>query len=212
MNQPRKPHAAASSPEADTAPPLARWLTTARREGLLTRLTAEAWHTLCAVLSFTSRDGRRPFTLEQLAHTLGLSPEHARQQLEQLTRIDWKGGPLATLEQATSGEVTGASLAPLDCLARPEVASTPEVASVPEGAAPTGTGSGEEPVASPPGLVSELAAIGLDPGQIDWLTEHYRPERIRRQLDWLPRRGARNPAAMLIRAVEQDWEPPREAA
>jgi hypothetical protein len=60
-------------------------------------------------------------------------------------------------------------------------------------------------------LTGDLEAVGLNPDQIEWLTHRFQQDRIRRQLGWLPARQARNPAAMLIRAVEQDWGPPREA-
>jgi hypothetical protein len=41
---------------------LARWFTAARRQGMLAAVPPEAWHTLCALLSFTGRDGRRCFS------------------------------------------------------------------------------------------------------------------------------------------------------
>ena len=51
-------------------------------------------------------------------------------------------------------------------------------------------------------------ALGF-PGALQ-LLRAFPADRIRRQLNWLPARQARNPAAMLLRAVEQDWGPPRE--
>ena len=64
----------------------------------------------------------------------------------------------------------------------------------------------------PDALVADLQAVGLQPDQIDGLLQRFPRVRIRRQLEWLPARQARNPAALLIRAVEQDWLAPREAA
>jgi hypothetical protein len=181
---------------------LGRWFTAARRVGLLALLPAEAWHTLSALLSFTRRDGGRSFTLDQLAIALGQSREQAQERLEQLTQLEWKGEPLARLEHDPTGEVVGVQLTPLDCLDRIEPAVEPVTA--PDRLlepSPTGT--------APP-LAPALEKVGLDTDQIESLLQRFPAERIRRQLDWLPHRQARNPAALLIRAIEQDWSAPRE--
>src|SRR5690242_5848040 len=91
---------------------LGRWFTASRRQGLLAALPAEAWHTLSAVLSFTARDGKRAFTVDQIALALGLPQGTARERLEQLAPLLWRDLPLATLETDPAGEVTGAALAP----------------------------------------------------------------------------------------------------
>jgi hypothetical protein len=67
---------------------LGRWFTAARREGLLALLPPDLWQTLCALLSFTSRDGRRSFTIDQLAVALGQPREQALSRLEALTRTE----------------------------------------------------------------------------------------------------------------------------
>lgn len=202
------------SPSRSAVPPeaywLGRWFTSARREGLLALLAPEVWHTLSAILSFTSREGRRDFTLDQLAVALGQSREQARSRLETLTAIDWQGQPLATLERDREGEIAGAVLAPLEALAgarapQPEPPSAADAAPVP--AASDATPASQAPKAA---LAAELAAVGLDPDQIDGVLTGFPQERIRRQLDWLPARQARNPAALLIRAIEQNWSAPRE--
>src|SRR4051812_48698454 len=82
---------------------LGRWFTAARRQGLLSALAPDAWHTLSALLSFTCRDGARRFTLDQLALALGLSRDRARERLESLARLQWEGESLAVLEQAPGG-------------------------------------------------------------------------------------------------------------
>jgi hypothetical protein len=183
---------------------LGRWFTAARRAGLLSLLPAEAWHTVSALLSFTRRDGGRSFTLEQLAIALGQSRATAEQRLAQLTEIEWQGQPLARLEYDPAGEVVGVQLASIECLDRiappdASVATTPD----PDGSSPDGAA---------PDLATDLERVGLDAEQIQSLRQRFPAERIRRQLDWLPHRQARNPAALLIRAIEQDWSAPREAA
>lgn len=178
---------------------LGRWFTAVRRAGLLATVPAEAWHTLCAILSFTTRDGTRPFTLDQLALSLGLSREAARDRLTQLAAVQWRDQPLATIERDAAGDVTGATLAPVELLA--------SVAPGPEDAA-----SGDALPATSSDLVARLRTVGLEDTQIEHVTRDFSPERISRQLDWLPGRHARNPAALLLRAIEQDWKPPTEGA
>jgi hypothetical protein len=185
---------------------LGRWFTAARREGLLALLDPEVWHTLSALLSFTCRDGRRCFTVDQLGVALGHSREEALARLEQLIQTEWHGRPLAVLERDPQGEIVGAALAPIDVLAGAKaplpadpVSSLPELTPLPEGP-------------EPDALSGPLAAVGLNPEQIEWLRRSFPAARIRRQLDWLPQRQARNPAALLLKAIEGDWGPPREAA
>jgi hypothetical protein len=187
---------------------LGRWFTAARREGLLPQLPPEAWHTLSAILSFTSREGTRLFTADQLAVSLAVSRDEALRRLDTLARHNWQGAPLLTLELDADGQVAGADLAPLELLARvqpPETASAERSSpSVQAGAAASPSG-GEGP------LAERMEAVGLNPFQIDQLFKTYPVERIARQLQWLSGRQARNPAALLIRAIEQDWEAPGRA-
>jgi hypothetical protein len=51
-------------------------------------------------------------------------------------------------------------------------------------------------------------AVGVGQPTIEAMLETYSAERIARQLDWLPGRQARDPAAMLVRAVQDDWSQP----
>ena len=175
---------------------LGRWFTAARRDGLLTALSAEPWHTLCAVLSFTARDGRRVFTLDQLALALGASRAVADERLRTLAAQQFRGGPVAHVECDSAGEVYGASLARIEFLSETEH-HDPAVRS------PHSDTTDDQ-------LAAGLSELGLNPTQIDGLLQNYPAERIARQLGWLPARGARNPAALLIRAIEGDWEAPKE--
>ena len=194
---------------------LARWFTAARQGGLLSALSAEDWQALCALLSFGTREGRCPFTLDQLAFALGTSREDALRRLGSLAFASWQGQSLLLLEQDASGEVVGAHLSHPD-LFRPLDAPDGAGRSAPEAqdSAPAGVpgqgGAGDAAGSPSPDLELEgrLAAVGLYPDQIDRLMGQYPPEQIRRQLEWLPARRARTPAALLIRAVEGDWGPP----
>jgi hypothetical protein len=184
---------------------LGRWFAAIRRDGFLALLSPEDWQTLSALLSFTRHDGRRVFTVEQLAVAIGQSPETARARLDQLTQVQWREAPLATLERDPYGDIVGATLAPIEPLSgeraplprEPEALLAEPLPRLDEGAS--------DPLSNP------LAAIGLNPEQVSWLLRSFPRDRIQRQMEWLPARQARNPAALLIRAVEGDWGPPREA-
>jgi hypothetical protein len=58
-------------------------------------------------------------------------------------------------------------------------------------------------------LQRTLLKIGLTPEQADRLLTSYPHERIRRQLEWLPLRGAKNRASFLIAAITHDYGPPQ---
>jgi hypothetical protein len=183
---------------------LGRWFTAARREGLLALLTPAAWHTLSALLSFTSRDGRRVFTVDQLAVAIGQPSAQARARLEELAQVPWQGQLLVTPQYDASGEVVGAELAPLELLAGAKAPLPPEKAAVELLSVPQLPPSND--------LKALLERVGINTEQTVWLLQRFPAERIRRQLEWLPARQARNPAALLIRAIEGDWGAPREAA
>ena len=203
-------------------PPLpSRWFTAVRQSGLLSSLSPEAWHALSALLSFRTPDGRCPFRLEHLAFSLGCSPEEALARLQTLSQALWQEQPLVALEQGPDGEVVGAALAPLDLLLPapdlPEAQTIQEEGSVsllvptsvPPPAQPTPLPRSHPPADWADDLVSRLEALGLYPDQVDRLLSEYPEERVRRQLEWLPARRARVPAALLIRAVEGDWAAPK---
>jgi len=57
-------------------------------------------------------------------------------------------------------------------------------------------------------LKGRLLEVGIEADRADSLLTHFAREAIKRQLEWLPYRDARNPAAFLIAAIEHDYEPP----
>lgn len=64
-----------------------------------------------------------------------------------------------------------------------------------------------------PDLVAALTGVGVTPETAVRLVRDH-PDGVQRQLLWLPHRRAHDPAALLVRAVAEDWpEPPaaREA-
>ena len=60
-----------------------------------------------------------------------------------------------------------------------------------------------------PGLRNRLLTLGVKSEQVEMLLAQYQPERIERQIAWLPARNARNPTAFLLSAIEKDYAPPR---
>jgi len=199
------PHdpATAATPEGRL---MARWLTAARRQGFLALVPPDAWHALSAVLSFTCRDGRRRFTLDQLALALAVPRLEAGRLLDELSRTQWRGQPLAVTEAGPDGEVAGAEVAPVELLLSLAGTETGPAAGPASSEAPA-------PAAAPDaGLRAELERAGLRPEQAGRLLSEFPADLLRRQLAWLPRRGARNPAAFLIKAVENDWGEPKEGA
>jgi hypothetical protein len=59
-------------------------------------------------------------------------------------------------------------------------------------------------------LLSQLCATGMERGQANAILEQYPIEVIRRQLDWLPYRGARYPARFLASAIAGDYDSPQQ--
>lgn len=57
-------------------------------------------------------------------------------------------------------------------------------------------------------LRHSLLRVGLLPEQVETLLARHEPLSIRRQLAWLPYRGAKNPAGFLIAAVKDNYEAP----
>jgi hypothetical protein len=57
-------------------------------------------------------------------------------------------------------------------------------------------------------LKRALVALGVPHHRADALLETHPPEQIARQLEWLPFRQARSPAAYVVAAIEKDYAPP----
>jgi hypothetical protein len=75
-----------------------------------------------------------------------------------------------------------------------------------------GTEQGEE---KEPALSLVRAAcqeLGIAPTVVDVLIENHAPDEILQQLEWLPFRSPRDPAAMLVSAVQGNWAQPSQYA
>jgi hypothetical protein len=196
----------------DVTPPqnellaLSEWFAALRRAGWFALVPAEEWHTLSALLSFPHRDGACSFTPEQVAYVLGTEETEATRRLDALSRLEWRGGPFLTFDRDVYGKVCGASLAPLGLFGS---GPSLEYGGSSSWEDPAGEATSGAPSLRGSGLALRLQDAGLYPDQVDRLLSSYSEDRIIRQLDWLPARKARVPAAMLVRAVEGDWGPPK---
>ena len=73
---------------------------------------------------------------------------------------------------------------------------------------PKGEGGPGETLASTD-LLARLTSLGVNEGMARWLVAHHRPEEIETQLRYLPfRRNVRDPAAALVRSIQENWEEP----
>ena len=59
-------------------------------------------------------------------------------------------------------------------------------------------------------IIKQLVIVGVGRERATLITRTHSPELIQRQLNWLPYRHAQNPPAMLIKAIEEEWEEPEE--
>lgn len=66
----------------------------------------------------------------------------------------------------------------------------------------------ELPLSEKDQLILSLAEVGVSLRKAEDLVERYPWERIRQQLKWLPARGARRAASLLIVAIEKDFDAP----
>jgi hypothetical protein len=66
----------------------------------------------------------------------------------------------------------------------------------------------ELPLSDRDELILELVQVGIGLRKAKNLVDHYPVRKIRRQLQWLPLRGARRPASLLIAAIENDYDAP----
>ena len=68
-------------------------------------------------------------------------------------------------------------------------------------------GAGENP--APEELLAQLTAVGVQEPKARWLVAHRPATVIQAQLRFLPhRRNMRDPAAALVRSIQEDWEEP----
>lgn len=170
-----------------------------RSSRLLATLPAEEFKALIALCLFTDKSGHCHPNPNQLAGVLGVSEQKARETLERLCQFRWQGGPLVVkVSRPNNGE--GYSFLPQELPATEETLApaTPTTPATPA----------KEPL-SQAGIESSLVNLGVSEDWAHYLAENYPLESIRRQIEWLPYRNPRNKAAMIQKAIQEDWEGPK---
>ncbi len=109
----------------------------------------------------------------------------------------------AEIETFLASGRAGRGLSPLAPIAAGEVAAPAEP--VPQEAA--STPEAREWLT----LKRALVEVGVPDSRAGEMLDTYPSGRIRRQLEWLPLRGARNPVAYLLAAIEGDYQAPKGA-
>jgi hypothetical protein len=206
-----------------------------RTSGLLLAIPAEELRTLLLVMTFLHPNGHVQPSLSELADALRLPQGMARIRLRRLERFQWQDRPLLHELRRESGlhafvpstGILGAEnvvksapdthppirAAGRDAVvahsratyARPRKEVEEEMARL----------NGWKPINAPSGdpeadaLVGRLVAAGLGRWEASGLIESFGKERVRRQLDWLPYRNARDPVRFLAVAVRDDYDPPK---
>ncbi|MCX6381059.1 MAG: hypothetical protein NT023_16580 [Armatimonadetes bacterium] len=211
---------------------------TLRTSGLLSSLPSEDLKNLLYILTFVTANGNCSPTISELAQAMGVSAMKVRLRLNRLIAFQWRNEPLVYFlerESGMNGFTPSHSLVGIvsevpkppeepppiqshrdeiialsrEKYARPREEVEREIASLNGSEIPEQFATEEEKERNE--LLRRLCAVGLERGQANEMLSQYPTERIRRQLDWLPSRGARLPVRYLVAAIEGDYDaPPRQ--
>src|SRR5579871_3810880 len=204
-----------------------------RTSGLLTTLPGEDLKNLLLMLTFVHPNGHVVPSLMELSQALRQPMGRTAAQLHRLERFLWQGGPAVYELRRGSGlhayapsprilgtwiepEGSRASLAPplraagretvialsRNSYARPRREVEAEIAHL---------NGWERREADEAPEAKALRLLGVSVWQAQDLLERCGPERIRRQLAWLPYRHARDPARYAVAAILNDYGPPPQA-
>lgn len=208
-----------------------------RTQGLLSLLPDAEAKSLLLLLTFLRPEGRCEASVVEIAAALSISAGKARARMERLAAVRWRGKSVVhTFPRQPEGLdsfVLDAHVAEERAIA---VGSSPPATraeppsslrdaiiarSRQEYANPRAAverqiaeqlGHAPVPVVAEAGPAGDarrgMAAAGLSQEQIDYLMDAFPLERIERQISWLPHRHARNPAKLLVAAIQHDYEPP----
>jgi len=205
--------------------------------GIARDLDGETLSVLLLVLSTVTANGGFVAAPESLAPALGVSPRTALDRLRGCAAQEWHGSPLLTELKAGSGLVLfhpARTLYQVKSVAPPEPGPVPITA---EDAArrrahivqrnrdtytrpraeveadiyafygrdlpPTTTEEAERQR-----VIRRLESRGLTTDHARQLSRFHTPAEIDQQIEWLPYRNARNPAAYLVSAIEGGYGPP----
>ncbi|WP_394793117.1 hypothetical protein [Armatimonas sp.] len=207
-----------------------------RLSGLLRVLPPDLLQIFVALLTFQGAMGEVRAVVESLAETLGLHPDQVQQRLQLLAAYTFDGAPLifpSSLDASSSAE-QAYSLSkrvgvPVD-ITPPEPATEKPYRAVPREeivqrsreryATPRAEAEvivAEQLGNTPPEPIPEgregeaykaMLAVGVPEHEVRKLLAEFPIESIEIQLEWLPARGARNPARFLTAAIRGDYASP----
>ena len=207
-----------------------------RLSGLLRVLPPDLLQVFIALLTFQGTMGEVRAATESLAETLGLHPDQAQQRLQLLAAYTFDGAPLiflSNMDASSSAEHTYSlskrvgvlvditppaknTEKPYRAVPREEIIkrsreryATPRAEAEVIVAEQLGT-MPPEPI--PEGREGEayhaLLVVGVSEPDVRQLLAEFPIESIEAQLEWLPARGARNPARFLTAAIRGDYASP----
>jgi len=206
-----------------------------RTSGLLASLPGEEVKSLLAVLTFVTANGRIEPSLPEVAGALNVSESTARERLLRLQTFLWQGEPLLHSRQRELGLDVYAPAPGL--IARQEEDGTTEspmanepvrVAAPREAIIAHSRENYARPRAEVERIIAEqmghhkeedadtpegsarrrLRALGVPTEFVERIIQNHPLEVIAEQLDWLGHRHAKNPARLILAAIENRYEPP----
>jgi len=202
-----------------------------RTSGLLLALPPEEVKSLLLMLTFLTPNGWCQPAVQQLAGAMRVSEAKARARMKRLQDFRWQDQALVTEIKRDSG-MDSFTLSPavvgLQDAPEPAHESAPALApSSRDMIIARSRALYARPRADVERMIAEqmgwkevgdspeaqlrrrlMGVAGLLREQIDLLITQYPPERIERQLAWLPHRRAKSPARFLMAAIEDDYDPP----
>ena len=207
-----------------------------RISGLLRVLPPDLLQVFVALLTFQGAMGEVRAVVESIAEALGLHPDQVQQRLQLLAAYTFDGAPLifpSSMDASSSAEQTyslskrvgvpvnltpptQAKEKPYRAVPREEIVqrsreryATPRAEAEVIVAEQLGN-TPPEPI--PEGREGEayhaLLAVGVSEQDVRQLLVEFSIEAIETQLEWLPARGARNPARFLTAAIRGNYASP----
>ena len=200
-----------------------------RLSGLLRVLPPELLQIFVALLTFQGAMGEVRAVVESLAETLGLHPDQVQQRLQQLAAYTFDGAPLIFPSAEHTYSLSKRVGVPVDIVPQAQASEKPyrpvareEIVQRSRERYATPRAQAEVIVAEqlgtmPPEPIPEgregeaykaMLAVGVLEQDVRQLLAEFPIASIEAQLEWLPARGARNPARFLTAAIRGDYASP----
>ena len=200
-----------------------------RISGLLRVLPPDLLQIFIALLTFQEAIGEVRAVVESLAEALSLHPDQVQQRLQLLAAYTFDGAPLIFPSAEHTYSLSKRVGVPVDIMPPAQMSEKPyravpreEIIHRSRERYATPRAEAEVIVAeqlgnTPPEPIPEgregeayhaLLAVGVPENEVRKLLAEFPIESIEIQLEWLPARGARNPARFLTAAIRGDYASP----